>query len=100
MAFSQPLPDAPEPILQNPRFFLFALVAAGALTAVTHFLLDPEDVQGFEDEKDPLGRLLNRIYFVMATLSTVGYGDMHPKTRKAKSVALVLFAIVLALGSV
>ena len=36
---------------------------------------------GFKDKIDP-------IYFSFTTMSTVGYGDLSPKTRRAKMVVM------------
>jgi hypothetical protein len=44
-------------------------------------------------------KFLNRMYFVSSTLSSVGYGDIHPISTTAKIVTIVL-QLVTILGIV
>lgn len=50
--------------------------------------LDSTHFSGFGDEKRLSEHLLNRLYFVATTLSTVGYGDTSPKSGIAKSLSV------------
>ena len=65
---------------------------AFAVLFVVFFLatlrLDSTHFRGFDEEKRSSERFLNRLYFVATTLSTVGYGDMSPKSTLAKSVSV------------
>ena len=43
------------------------------------------------DEDEPMYMVpLNRMYFVMSTLSTVGYGDISPRSPLAKSASILM----------
>ena len=60
------------------------------------FCNKPEDWNGMDDEKDTLQvKLFKRIYFSMTTLSTVGYGDISPKSIKARTLVMIQFIFVL-----
>lgn len=50
-----------------------------------------------KDEKNFIHRIVNRIYFALVTASTVGYGDMSPKTITSKFI-VSCFLILLILG--
>ena len=59
------------------------------------FCNDPEDWNGMDEEDDPLfKKLFNRLYFSLTTLTTVGYGDISPKSIKAKIVVMLHFTFV------
>jgi len=45
------------------------------------YSLMPKEEFGFKDELDPY-------YFSFTTLSTVGYGDLHPKSQRAKILTI------------
>lgn len=53
-----------------------------------------EHFSGLDDEKNIIERIFNRLYFTMTTMSTVGYGDVYPKTMICRSLTLVLMIIV------
>ena len=58
-------------------------------------LMGPQHFNGLEYER--IGeRLINRLYFVMTTVSTVGYGDISPKTPFAKLVGIAIMSTILA----
>lgn len=62
-------------------------------TALT-FLMGPQHFNGLEYER--IGeRLINRLYFVMTTVSTVGYGDISPKTPFARLVGITIMSLML-----
>lgn len=42
------------------------------------------------EEQSLLDYIFNRIYFVMTTLSTVGFGDIHPISKYAKIATMLL----------
>ena len=46
-------------------------------------------------EDDEENRLINRLYFVLSTLSTTGYGDVTPKTKNMKIIVMVFQFILL-----
>jgi len=65
-------------------------------TAILH-QLGPEHFSGLDDEDpdDPRERVFHRLYMVMTTLTTVGYGDVYPKSRIARAVTMALMLVPL-----
>lgn len=60
----------------------------------THFGINKKD------DDTTKKKILNRIYFAMVTVSTVGYGSYSPKTINAKIiVSIFLFIMLLGLFS-
>ena len=78
-----------------PRSTLVSIVAIVLGFTVLTFLMGPHHFNGLDDER--LGeRFLNRLYYVMITVSTVGYGDISPKTPIAKLVGITIMSTMLA----
>ena len=44
---------------------------------------------------DEENRFINRLYFVLSTLSTTGYGDVTPKSKNMKIIVMVFQFILL-----
>ncbi len=56
---------------------------------------------GITKEDDKNNRFINRLYFVMSTLSTTGYGDITPKTKKMKIIVMIFqFILLISLISI
>jgi hypothetical protein len=56
---------------------------------------------GITEKDDKNNRFINRLYFVMSTLSTTGYGDVTPKTKKMKIIVMVFqFILLISLISI
>ena len=56
---------------------------------------------GIIEEDDKNNRFINRLYFVMSTLSTTGYGDVTPKTKKMKIIVMIFqFILLISLISI
>ena len=54
-----------------------------------------DDWNGMDDEEDTVVmKLFKRIYFSMTTTSTVGYGDISPKSVKARVLVMFHYAII------
>jgi len=70
--------------------FLLALflgyTAANTLFALAYFALGPHQLQG-ADAATVLGRFLNTFFFSSHTLTTVGYGNIWPKSIPANFIA-------------
>lgn len=70
------------------------------LFSVLTFMYPAEEFSGIDAETDTgLKRLENRIYYVLTTLSSVGYGDIYPVSTRARLTAggmmlLMLYSIV------
>ena len=89
----------------------FIVSVIGVLTLICMFL-GPDHFHGLEEEKMAMmetdgrtwatygisGYIINRLYFVMTTLSTVGYGDISPKSGIAKLLGILMmwFMVVIA----
>lgn len=43
-----------------------------------------------KEDKSLLDKFFNRFYFTIITLSTIGYGDITPKTRLLKVITIIL----------
>jgi inward rectifier potassium channel len=71
-------------------------VAANTVFALAYFALGPNQLQG-ADAAGGMGRFLNTFFFSSHTLTTVGYGNIWPKTVAANLVA-ALEALVGVLG--
>ncbi len=72
-----------------PAFLLtlfLGYVAANMAFAVAYFSLGPDQLQG-ADAASTFGRFLNTFFFSSHTLTTVGYGNIWPKTIAANLIA-------------
>lgn len=71
-------------------------------TAIFFIFCDNEDFSGLEDKEDETSfeRLFNMFYFSCVTCSTIGYGDIYPKTMKSRFICSTLILIVLYLSLV
>lgn len=62
------------------------------------FCSDSSDWNGIDPKTDRtfLEKFMNRLYFSVVTFSTVGYGDISPKTHKARMLVMtqILFNII------
>jgi len=75
--------------LSWPRFLLalfLGYLAANILFALIYFALGPGQLQGGE-AATAAGRFLNSFFFSSHTLTTVGYGNIAPKTVAANFIA-------------
>lgn len=70
------------------------------LFSIVTFMYSAEEFSGIDVETDTgLKRLENRVYYVLTTLSSVGYGDIYPVSTRARLTAggmmlLMLYSIV------
>jgi inward rectifier potassium channel len=72
-----------------PAFLLtlfLGYVAANTAFALSYFALGPNQLQG-ADAANTMGRFLNTFFFSSHTLTTVGYGNIWPKTVPANLIA-------------
>ena len=76
------------------------LRAVGVLTLawVVHvFFMGTDDLDGARHPPDSPEGVVERLYFVATTLSTVGYGDISPKSAVARVTTSVVL-LVLSVG--
>jgi hypothetical protein len=79
---------------------IFIVLGVITLFSVLTFMYSAEEYNGIDAETDiGLKRLENRIYYVLTTLSSVGYGDIYPVSSRARvtgcaMMILMLFSIV------
>lgn len=79
----------------EPRSTIASIAVIVLGFTVLTLLMGPRHFNGLEDER--IGeRLINRLYYVMTTVSTVGYGDISPKTPFAKLVGITIMSTMLA----
>ena len=62
----------------------------------TIFGYESKDWNGIEEEKDKtlLQKLFNRFYFSMVSFSTIGLGDISPKTIIIRSIMIIYMIFV------
>jgi len=68
--------------------------------SVVFSMFDSSHWNGITDEDDvnAIERFLTRMYFTSSTMSTVGYGDISPRTHFCRNVVVALqFGVVVAL---
>lgn len=77
-------------LLQTFTYYISALIIISFIT----LFLDHTHFSGLEKEESEhhslLQKYFNRMYFCSTTLSTVGYGDIVPKTTSARAIAIIL----------
>tara|TARA_B110001452_G_C15143988_1_gene398266 strand:- start:605 stop:901 length:297 start_codon:yes stop_codon:yes gene_type:complete len=78
------------------------IMIIGIVTLFTFltFLFSAKEYSGIDADTDVgLKRIENRVYYVLTTLSSVGYGDIYPVSSRARltgslMMMLMLFSIV------
>ena len=75
----------------NKSILYNALTISLTITLVYGYMYSTmkEDFGFTEDTLDPY-------YFALTTMSTVGYGDFTPKTRRAKLLAMTQFVLIMS----
>ena len=68
-----------------------ALAISIAITLVYGYIYSTMK-KDFEFTQDPI----DPYYFALKTMSTVGYGDFSPKTRRAKLLNMTQFVLIIA----
>lgn len=78
--------------LLHPRQFTGILAVVFAFTVI-FCVFDKDHFSGIDDEESIGDRIFNRVYFVLTTVSTVGYGDVYAKSKEARGVVMVLLIV-------
>ena len=77
--------------------FVYPLISFTVITVLFSCLLltcEASEFNGLGEESGNLDKYMNRLYFTITTLSTVGYGDISPKSLRAKIITMILQALV------
>lgn len=90
-----------EDVIQN------LLIVVGFIMAMTIGLTivcrDYRHFNGLKrrDDANIYQALFDRFYFILVTISTMGYGDISPATNRAKGsvIVIVLFVVVIILNT-
>jgi len=81
-------------ILKNFLLPLISLVIIAAVFSTALLTCNASEFNGLDDTETSSEKYMNRLYFVMTTISTVGYGDISPRSIKAKIITMSLQAVV------
>ena len=84
----------------------FLIVIGFVLTMAIGLTIVCRDYRHFHglnsrDDANILQALFDRFYFVLVTISTMGYGDIAPASNRAKAsvIAIILFVVVIILNT-
>lgn len=72
------------------------LIGLIALFTLLTWSLPAEEYSGIDAATDTgLKRLENRLYYVLTTLSSVGYGDIYPVSSQARAIGCIMMVLML-----
>ena len=73
---------------------MFVIAAALCIPGVGY---DTNDWDGMDDMNDTrlADKFFNRLYFAMVTCSSIGFGDISPKSRSVKIVTMVCATLIM-----
>lgn len=83
--------------MQISQVFFYVILCIALFTVFLHTWVTKDDIQNLPE--DPKERLPTLFYFSTVTLTTVGYGDIYPKSVRAR-MAVTLFIIFSYVASV
>lgn len=97
-------PEAPKlrTVFEFPRQLVYATLALVIALVVMTILIPTEEFNGLTSEDDDTfwKKFVNRLYFATTTVSTIGYGDITPKsTRMRYTIAIVQLFMLFSLQS-
>jgi len=70
--------------------YVFVIITIVLYTMILSFF-DKSHFNGINDvEKSLMTKIFNRFYLITTTFSTVGYGDISPKSKITKSIIISL----------
>lgn len=79
-------------------FLVFANVITVLVLATALTLCDSDEFEGLVENEDTEAheRFTNRLWFAITTLSTVGYGDVYPVSKRARTITAVAMLTLLS----
>lgn len=78
--------------------FMTVTKILGIITAFTvaTFMYEADEYSGIDIAADTgLKRIETRVYYVLTTLSSVGYGDIYPVSTRARATACVMTLLMI-----
>ena len=82
-------------IINKWRSFVSLLIINIVFALIYYYICDDENdweervEDRKEDERNSIDKFFRRLYFSFAVFSTVGFGDIIPKSKKTKSIVIV-----------
>jgi hypothetical protein len=79
------------------KLVAFAVLFVVFMVIEMVFLWDTKHWNGIDPKEDMtlLDKAFNRMYFIISTHSSVGYGDISPKTKLARCIIMVQMVMVI-----
>lgn len=92
--------SSPIIINQNKLFLILLVIVCYAAFLMQFDMSHFTHVQSndHQDETTFLEKVGNRLYFTLVTLSTVGYGDMVPKTFQLRMYNTIFLFLIILIG--
>ena len=78
----------------NFKAILFVLSTIIIFTCIL-CLFDKTHFNGIDEDESLSTLIFNRFYFVTSSFSTVGYGDVSPKSKTTKLIVVILQLIII-----
>ena len=79
------------------KVFIYVVLCITLFTLFLHAWVTQDDIQNLPE--DPNERLPTLFYFSTVTISTIGYGDVYPKSVRAR-MAVTVFIIFAYVASI
>jgi CBS domain containing-hemolysin-like protein len=79
------------------KVFIYVVLCITLFTLFLHAWVTKDDIQNLPD--DPKERLPTLFYFSTVTISSIGYGDVYPKSVRAR-MAVTVFIIFAYVASI
>ena len=79
------------------KVFIYVVLCITLFTLFLHAWVTKDDIQNLPE--DPNERLSTLFYFSTVTISTIGYGDVYPKSVRAR-MAVTIFIIFSYVASI
>jgi voltage-gated potassium channel len=79
------------------KVYIIALIIVGFTCIFTCFDNSHFNYNGnMQSETDFMDRIIDRLYFTTITSSTIGYGDITPRTNITKILTLIMVFIMIS----